>query len=78
MGQETPQWQDSLVIVELALFVGACGLQGVYLWTFMHLSCSLFFISVSLVAGTHHHNEIWHEGDYHEGKDFGLMQLEAV
>ncbi|XP_045619074.1 cytochrome b5-related protein-like [Procambarus clarkii] len=52
--------------------------KALWLWLGVHAACSALIVGLTL-AGTHHHPDIFHEGDVmREDRDFGLCQLDAV
>jgi hypothetical protein len=77
-GSDRPHWEDALVWAELAVLLAINPAHGLGLWLTAQAGCSWFFVSISLVAGTHHHDGIWHEGDARAGRDFGLLQVDAT
>lgn len=77
-GADSPHWEDSFPWIQLAILLALNPAHGLALWLTIHAACSWFFITISLVAGTHHSDEIWHEGDKAGSMDFGIMQIEAT
>jgi hypothetical protein len=73
--------ENALPLLQLA---AACLLAptpsaGVWVWHTCQAAASLWFITTSLVAGTHHHPDLWHDGqEATHGTDFGACQLAAV
>jgi len=55
--------------------------NGILIWNIIHASASWWFITMSLIGGTHHHPEVWHDGREQQKmneNDFGICQLRAV
>ncbi|XP_071551820.1 cytochrome b5-related protein-like [Panulirus ornatus] len=72
--------ENLLPILELVLMalVAPSPAKALRLWLVMHSVCSTLVVGLALV-GTHHHPDIYHEGDaMREDRDFGLCQLDAV
>ncbi|CAG0896194.1 unnamed protein product [Darwinula stevensoni] len=60
----------------LALFRGFG--EGLVLWIWIHASCSVAFLIISLTAA-HHHEDIFHDGDRPSpDRDWGVGQLQAI
>ncbi|KNC72933.1 hypothetical protein SARC_14506 [Sphaeroforma arctica JP610] len=80
MGLATFKLTHLIVYAEIPVLVYLSGSvsAGVWLWAVIQATASWVFINLSFVITTHHHDEIWHQGDTTISGDFGLLQAEAT
>jgi len=82
-GETCPRPENALVFLELlAGYFALSPFEALIRWSAMHCTASVWFLTTSLVAGTHHHPEMcWHDGDGPPAGgccDFGKAQLAAT
>ena len=71
--------ENFIPFVQLVVLLYTCE-NGILIWNLIHASASWWFITMSLIGGTHHHPDVWHDGGEERVKDFdfGICQLRAV
>ncbi|XP_047108023.1 cytochrome b5-related protein-like isoform X1 [Schistocerca piceifrons] len=67
-----------IIPASMVFIAGASLLEALYMWTYITVCGSLFFVFIGLTAA-HHHPLIFHDGDTPRADlDWGIQQLDAV
>ena len=81
VGESKLEPRNGLVYLELAVYAAFTGFDwglAAKLWLALHAGCSLFFLCGTLFAGSHHHDDAWHQGDKMKDTDYGINQIDAI
>lgn len=80
-GRQKLRVENLIPLIQLSVLFSTCE-NGILIWNIIHASASWWFITMSLIGGTHHHPDVWHDGEkqFEKNKDFdfGICQLRAV